>query len=138
MSLALTDDQAELAESLRKWAASLGPIEAARAAEADPGADFAEIWAAVEEMGVAAIVVPETSGGGGGSLLHQAVALEACAHELLPGGVLGAAVGTALTGVPGRYGVQAHPCSMHAMRCIKRFRVIVWGRWVHTTRANTF
>lgn len=106
MSLGITDEQVELADNLRKWAASLAPIEAVRAAEGDAGADFAGVWTAVEEMGVAAIAVPEAAGGGGGTLLDQAVALEACAHELVPGGLLGAAIGGVLTGRPGRFGVQ--------------------------------
>jgi alkylation response protein AidB-like acyl-CoA dehydrogenase len=108
MSIAITDDQVELAASLRKWAASLGAIEAVRAAEGDPAATFDEIWSAVEEMGVHAIGVPESAGGGGGSLLDQAVALEACAWALLPGGLLGAAIGGVLAGEPGRHGVQVH------------------------------
>ncbi|HWJ10775.1 MAG TPA: acyl-CoA dehydrogenase family protein, partial [Nocardioides sp.] len=109
MSLGISDDQVELADSLRKWAASLAPLEAVRAAEGEGDADFAATWAAAEEMGVAAIAVPETAGGGGGTLLDQAVALEACAHELVPGGLLGAAIGSVLTGQPGRHGVQVHP-----------------------------
>ena len=39
-------------------------------------------------MGVATIGLPESYGGGGGSVLDQAVALEACAHELVPGPLL--------------------------------------------------
>ena len=109
MSIGITDEQVELADSLRKWAASLGPVEAARAAEGDVAADFSGIWSAAEEMGIAAIAVPESAGGGGGTVLDQAVALEACAHELVPGGLLGAAIGGVLTGRPGRYGVQVHP-----------------------------
>ncbi|MFC5731323.1 MULTISPECIES: acyl-CoA dehydrogenase family protein [Nocardioides] len=112
MSIAISDEQVELAGSLRKRAASLGGIEAAREAEHDPGATFDEVWAAAEEMGIAAIAVPESAGGGGGTVLDQAVALEACAHELLPGGLLGAAIGSILTGRPGRYGVQVHPAGV--------------------------
>ncbi|GAB4003262.1 acyl-CoA dehydrogenase family protein [Nocardioides ultimimeridianus] len=108
MSIAITDDQVELAASLRKWAGSLGAIEAIRAAEGDPAAAFAEVWAAVEDMGVHAIAVPEAAGGGGGTLLDQAVALEACAYALVPGGLLGAAAGGVLTGEPGRHGVQVY------------------------------
>lgn len=109
MSIGITGEQVELADSLRKWAASLGPIEAARAAEGDVAAEFADTWTAAEEMGIAAIAVPESAGGGGGTVLDQAVALEACAHELVPGGLLGAAIGAVVTGRPGRYGVQVHP-----------------------------
>ncbi|GAB3860169.1 acyl-CoA dehydrogenase [Nocardioides maradonensis] len=108
MSIAITDDQVELAASLRKWAGSLGGIEAIRAAEGDPAATFADLWSAVEDMGVHAIAVPEAAGGGGGTLLDQAVALEACAYSLLPGGLLGAATGGVLTGEPGRHGVQVY------------------------------
>ncbi|MDN5745791.1 MAG: acyl-CoA dehydrogenase family protein, partial [Nocardioidaceae bacterium] len=96
MSIGITADQIELATSLRKWAASLEPIHAVRAAEADAQADFSTIWTAIEDMGVHAIAVAEAEGGGGGSLVDQAVALEACAYELLPGGLLGAAVGSLL------------------------------------------
>lgn len=109
MSLGISDDQVELATSLRKWAASLGPVEAVRAAEGETTATFDAVWAGAAEMGVAAIAVPEAAGGGGGTVLDQAVALEACAHELVPGGLLGAAVGALVTGRPGRYGVQVHP-----------------------------
>ncbi|KAB2807432.1 acyl-CoA dehydrogenase [Pimelobacter simplex] len=109
MSIGISDEQAELADSLRKWAASLSPLAAVRAAEGDVSASFADVWAAADEMGIAAIAVPESAGGGGGSLLDQAVALEACAHELVPGGLLGATIGSLLTGRPGRYGVQVHP-----------------------------
>ena len=48
--------------------------------------------APAQEMGVATIGLPEAAGGGGGSVLDVAVALEACAHELVPGPLLGPAV----------------------------------------------
>ena len=108
MSIGISADQVELADTLRKWAASLDPVAAVRAGEGDVAADFASIWAAVEEMGTHAIAVPEPAGGGG-TVLDQAIALEACAHELVPGGLLGAAIGSRLTGRPGRYGVQVRP-----------------------------
>ena len=109
MSIGITDEHEELAASLRKWAASLGAIEAIRAAEGRVDERFDDVWAAVEEMGVTAIAVPESAGGGGGTVLDQAVALEACAYELVPGGLLGAAIGATLAGSPGRHGVQVHP-----------------------------
>uniref|UniRef100_UPI0016038306 acyl-CoA dehydrogenase family protein n=1 Tax=Nocardioides stalactiti TaxID=2755356 RepID=UPI0016038306 len=108
MSIGITDEHEELAASLRKWAASLGALDTVRAAESDVDARFDEVWSSVAEMGVASIAVPESAGGGGGTLLDQAVALEACAYELVPGGLLGAAVGGIVTGQPGRHGVQVH------------------------------
>lgn len=108
MSIGITDEHAELAASLRKWAASLGAVEAVRAAEGRVDERFDDIWAAAEEMGVAAIAGPEAAGGGGGTVLDQAVALEACAYELVPGGLLGAAIGATVAGAPGRHGVQVY------------------------------
>ena len=49
-------------------------------------------------MGVPTIGLPEAAGGGGGSVLDAAVALEACAHQLVPGPLLGVAVAAALLG----------------------------------------
>ncbi|CAN5415967.1 acyl-CoA dehydrogenase [soil metagenome] len=98
MSIGITDEHVELATSLRKWASSLAGIEAVRAVESDPDAGFAEAWQAGSEMGVATIGLPESAGGGGGTPLDVAVALEACAHELVPGPLLGAAVAAHLLG----------------------------------------
>lgn len=109
MSIAITDEQVELADSMRKWAASLGGVDAVRAAEGDPAARFDDVWGAVEEMGVHAIALPERAGGGGGTLLDQAVALEACAYGLVPGGLLGATVASLVRGRPVREGVRVHP-----------------------------
>lgn len=98
MSIGISEEHVELATSLRKWAAGVGGIDVARAAETDPGATFDEVWKAVGEMGVAVIGLPESADGGGGSTLDVAVALEACAHELVPGPLLGATVAAALLG----------------------------------------
>jgi alkylation response protein AidB-like acyl-CoA dehydrogenase len=92
MSIGISEEHVELARSLREWAASLGGRELARAADGDADASFADSWKACVEMGVATIGLPERYGGGGGSVLDQAVALEACAHELVPGPVLSTAV----------------------------------------------
>ncbi len=92
MSIGISEEHVELARSLREWAASLGGREAARDADSDPGATFADTWKACVEMGVATIGLPESYGGGGGTMLDQAVALEACAHELVPGPLLSTAV----------------------------------------------
>ncbi len=98
MSIGISEEHVELASSLRRWAAGLDGSEVARAAEHEPAEAFASTWKAVTEMGVATIGLPEAAGGGGGSPLDQAVALEACAHELVPGPLLGPAVAAALLG----------------------------------------
>jgi len=92
LSIGISEEHAELARSLREWAASLDGRETARASESDADATFADTWKACVEMGVATIGLPESYGGGGGSVLDQAVALEACAHELVPGPLLSTAV----------------------------------------------
>ena len=63
-----------------------------------PTPTFADVWKQAVEMGVATIGLPEAAGGGGGSVLDAAVALEACAHELVPGPLLGVAVASSLLG----------------------------------------
>ncbi|NYG57596.1 alkylation response protein AidB-like acyl-CoA dehydrogenase [Nocardioides daedukensis] len=92
MSLGISDDHRELGSSVRKWAASLAPLDDVRAAEERVDEPFERTWQAVAEMGITSIAVPETDGGGDGSPLELAIALEACAHELVPGGLLGTSV----------------------------------------------
>jgi alkylation response protein AidB-like acyl-CoA dehydrogenase len=92
MSIGISDEHVELAASLRKWAEGCRGADAVRAAEADPAASFGEVWQAAAAMGVPTIGLPEAVGGGGGSVVDVAVALEACAHQLLPGPLLGTAV----------------------------------------------
>jgi len=97
--IGISDDHVELADAFGKWAGSLGGIEAARAAEDDPGAAFPEITAAVDDMGLLAITDD------GGSLTDLAVAVEACAAALVPGPLLGSAVASIL--LPERNGPVA-------------------------------
>ena len=95
MSIGISEEHDELAASLRRWAAALGGPELSRSAEDDVAARFDEAWKAAGEMGVPAILAD------GGSPLDQAVALEACAHELVPGPLLGPVVaGSLLEEVP--------------------------------------
>lgn len=100
MPIGITEEHQALSESLRDWAKGLGGIAIARAAEGTASADFDEVWRGVEEYGVAGIAAPEPNGGGG-TLLDAAVALEACAHELLPGPLLGSAVAAFHAGAAG-------------------------------------
>ncbi len=101
MSIALSEEHAELSSTLRKWAESLGGLEAVRAAETEPAATFADVWSAVSEMGLPAIALPESVGGGGGRVLDAAIALEAAASALVPGPVLSTSVAAVLLGEQG-------------------------------------
>jgi alkylation response protein AidB-like acyl-CoA dehydrogenase len=87
MPIGISDEHAELAASVRKWAESQGSIAAVRAAETDPSALVP--WGTLPaEMGLSTIALPESVGGGGGSLLDQAVAIEAAGYALVPGPML--------------------------------------------------
>lgn len=98
MPIGISDDHVELADAFGKWAGSLAGIEAARRAEDDPVAEFAEQSRAVADMGLAGIAVPDDLGGAGGALLDLAVALEAAAASLVPGPLLGTAVASVALG----------------------------------------
>lgn len=82
-----TEDHQALATSLQDWARSLHGPELARSGVSH------QAWADVVKHGVAVIGTPE---GGDGELLDVAVALEACARELLPGPLLGTAIAATL------------------------------------------
>lgn len=95
MSIGMTEDHRSLYAALCDWGHSIDGPELIRVAEA--GGEAPNIWSSVVSQGLATIAVPESLGGGGGSVLDLAVALEACARELVPGPVLGTAlVATAL------------------------------------------
>jgi alkylation response protein AidB-like acyl-CoA dehydrogenase len=98
VSIGISEEHVELAKSLREWAQSLDGRAVVRDSDDDPDASFDDIWKACVEMGVATIGLPEAAGGGGGSVLDAAVALEACAQELVPGPLLGVTVAASLLG----------------------------------------
>ena len=89
MPIGISEDHAELAGSIRKWAEALQPRELVKSAQGEPGvlAAWSQRYA---EMGLATIAAPEPHGGG--TLLDQAVAMEAAAHALVPGPLLTTAV----------------------------------------------
>ncbi len=90
MSIALTEEQAALAASIRAWAAAARPVDAVRSgriAESPPG---------LAELGLFGVVIPEDVGGAGGTLADLAAGLAEAAEALIPGPVLGTALGGAL------------------------------------------
>ena len=92
MVIGVTEDHQALAASLRDWAVGLGGPALARESESEPQPHFDGVWDEVIKQGVATIAVAESLGGGGGDVLDLAVALEACAREMVPGPLLGTAV----------------------------------------------
>ncbi|HSI26435.1 MAG TPA: acyl-CoA dehydrogenase [Aeromicrobium sp.] len=85
MPIAITDDHRALFESMR---------DAARAADGAAGQRR-------DAPQTTAIAVPEALGGDGGEVADLAVALEGCAHALLPGPGLGTAIAATLLGQAG-------------------------------------
>ena len=89
MPVGVSGDHLELSSSLRAWAAGLAGPAAVREVETDSDASFSKTWQSVVEMGLTGIGIDEKHSGGGGDLLDQMVAVEAAAHALIPGPVLG-------------------------------------------------
>lgn len=117
MPIAVSSDHLDLAASLRDWARQRGGPAAVRAAEAGDGAAIGKLWPDVLHQGVPLIAAAEEYGGGGGDVLDLAVALEACAHAMLPGPLLGTASAATLlsrAGVPGALEAVASgaPCGV--------------------------
>lgn len=90
MDLTLTDEQELIRDSVAKLLAKLSGPAQVRAAEAD-GFDPV-LWAALVEMGVPAMTLPEAVGGGGSTLSDLGVALEECGAALATAPVVEAAV----------------------------------------------
>ncbi|WP_370961150.1 acyl-CoA dehydrogenase family protein [Amycolatopsis sp. cg9] len=94
MPVALTDEQAALAEAIHAWSAAHHPREAVRAAETGIPAGFAA-------LGLLGVALPGEVGGADGSIADLAAGLAAAAGELVPGPLLGTALGgLLLAGVP--------------------------------------
>ncbi|MFJ7216975.1 acyl-CoA dehydrogenase family protein [Amycolatopsis sp. NPDC098790] len=96
MPVALTEEQAALAEAIRAWASAHHPREAVRAAEAGAG-----LPAGFAALGLFGVALPAALGGADGSIADLAAGLAAAAEELVPGPVLGTALaGLLLAEVP--------------------------------------
>jgi alkylation response protein AidB-like acyl-CoA dehydrogenase len=90
MPVALTEEQAALAEAIHAWSAAHHPREAVRAAETGPAAGVPAGFAGLGLFGVA---LPAAAGGADGTLADLAAGLAAAAEELVPGPVLSTALG---------------------------------------------
>ncbi len=90
MSIAITEEQAALAASIRAWAASARPVDAVRdgrIGEPPPG---------LADLGLFGVAIPDDVGGAGGTIADLAAGLAEAAEVLVPGPVLGTALGGAL------------------------------------------
>src|SRR4051812_17312681 len=73
---------------LEGWAAQVDTARLTKDSEERGPQVFETVWDGLAELGVAGIPVPEALGGAGGSLVDVAVAVEACAHAMVPGPAL--------------------------------------------------
>ena len=89
MGIALTQEQRDLAESVREFTARHAPVAQTRAAFADlsDGA-LPAVWEALRAQGYLGLHLPESAGGDGGGVVELAVLLEETARGLLPGPLL--------------------------------------------------
>lgn len=92
MRFALSDEQRQLQSTLSKVLKDVAPLERVRqfAAADEPVAQ--DIWAALVDVGVSAILVPEALGGLGLGLLEAALVAEALGRSVAPAPYLGSAV----------------------------------------------
>ncbi len=94
MTLAITDVQSALAESIRDWAGRAHPVDAVRSGDAGAAE---KAWRTLAEIGVFGITLGEDLGGFGGTADDAAAAVEAATEVLAPGPVAGTvAVGVLL------------------------------------------
>ncbi|MFI5629382.1 acyl-CoA dehydrogenase [Streptomyces sp. NPDC051664] len=105
MGIAITQEQRELAQSVRGWLARAVPPEEIRklldaTAPSVPGVRPG-YWDGLADQGLLALHLPEEHGGGGGALLDLAVVLEETGRAALPGPYLTTVLASALLGAAG-------------------------------------
>jgi alkylation response protein AidB-like acyl-CoA dehydrogenase len=94
MHFGLTEEQELLQQTLRDYCARELPAPKLRAIfEAGSGFDAA-LWRGAAEVGVGALLVPESEGGAGLELLDLALAFEVLGEAAMPGPFLGHALAT--------------------------------------------
>ncbi|MFC5800172.1 acyl-CoA dehydrogenase [Streptomyces formicae] len=104
-SIGITQEQGELADSVRRWLARAAPPEAVRKLLDAPGSGDTGrpvYWDGAAEQGLLGLHLPEEYGGGGGTLLDLAVVLEEAGRAALPGPYLPCVLASAVLARAGR------------------------------------
>src|SRR6478672_8484756 len=102
MHFARTEEQDELAATVRALLVKRSDSAAVRAAVASEAGYDTALWSALcEQIGVAALAVPEAYDGFGASLVETAVVLEELGRNLAPTPLLATALATAAVLVEG-------------------------------------
>jgi len=93
MELAFSEEQQELAATVRSLLAKRADSAAVRAAMASESGYDEELWQTLcEQIGVAALAIPEAYGGAGFSLLESMIVLEELGRSLAPSPLLASIV----------------------------------------------
>ncbi|MBW2315651.1 MAG: acyl-CoA/acyl-ACP dehydrogenase [Deltaproteobacteria bacterium] len=92
MDFGLSEDQLLLEDTVRKFLAEQVPIERVRELRERDCPYDPEVWAALAELGVAGILVPEAQGGSGLALLDAALVAESLARAATPAPFLATAI----------------------------------------------
>jgi alkylation response protein AidB-like acyl-CoA dehydrogenase len=90
MTIAMTDEQAALQESIRDWATNAHTVDAVRRLEPGETAGWApdRLWRGIADVGVLGVALPEEFGGAGCLVADAAAGLEQAAASLVPGPLL--------------------------------------------------
>jgi alkylation response protein AidB-like acyl-CoA dehydrogenase len=83
MNFEYSEEQQQLADSLRKYLANEYDFEKRKAIVASPGGISDAVWSTFAELGLTAIALPEADGGFGGGAADLMAAMEACGEALV-------------------------------------------------------
>ena len=83
MNFEYSDEQQQLADSVRKYLANDYSFEKRKAIVHSPSGCSDAVWSTLAEMGVTAIALPEADGGFGGGAIDLMAVMEACGEALL-------------------------------------------------------
>ena len=86
MTIATTEDQRDVQQSIRSWVSSADPIGTLRADELSA---WRSHWQALADLGVFSVAVPDSAGGAGGTTADLAAMLEETGAALVGGPVIG-------------------------------------------------
>ncbi|MEE2031425.1 acyl-CoA dehydrogenase family protein, partial [Rhodococcus chondri] len=103
MSIATTEEQRAVQASVRAWSRASAPIDHIRR---HPDDTWRKGWAALAELGLFAVAVPEASGGFGATTVDLAVMLEQAGYELATGPVLTTAAAAVVFGRGGNVAAE--------------------------------
>ena len=83
MNFELTDEQQQLADSVRKYLGNAYDFEKRKAILQSPTGQGAGVWSTFAELGLTALTLPEADGGFGGGAVDLMAVMEACGEALV-------------------------------------------------------